>query len=331
MKIAVDKLEDNLYRIKVPLSGIPLGYVNSYVIKDGKKGLMIDTGLNRNECLEVIQNALSYLKIQLDNLDLFITHFHSDHIGLVGALASPKHKIYLGSEEIKAVRNFDGHGFSFASRYMIGYGFPAAILDQALNQLLAGGARSFAWRPELNLIAVRDGDQIAFGPYSFLCVHTPGHSPGHTCLYEPKKRMLFAGDHILCNITPSVGSMSDDTNPLISYLKSLEKVKALDIDIILPGHRRAIRSPDIRIQELINHHKERCDEILDILTDGPKDAYHVATGISWDLPYSSWKEVPESQKWFATAETIAHLRYMETKGIVRRDDASGEHTLFFKL
>ena len=323
MSTTVDKLEDNLYRVEVPLRGVPLKAVNSYIIKDGTRGLIIDPGMNRSECLEVIQDAIADIRIQSDKLDFFVTHFHTDHIGLVSAIASPESMIYLSNKEIDTVRNFKGLGFSFASEYMMRYGFPEEILDQALDQLLSGGARNVIWRPELNPIAVKDGDRIDYGPYSFLCVHTPGHSPGHTCLYEQKKRMLIAGDHILSDITPSVGSLSDEINPLISYIESLEKVKELDIDLILPGHRRIITNPSIRIEELLQHHKERCDEILVTLTQGPKDAYQVATKITWDLPYSSWKDVPESQKWFATGEAIAHLRYLEAKGEIRREDASG--------
>lgn len=323
MKKPIDNLQKDLYRVEVPLRGVPLKAVNSYVITDGNRGLIIDPGMNRNECKEVMQNAISELGIESDKLDFFVTHFHTDHIGLVATLASMESKIYLGNEEVETVRNMKGLGFSFASEYMMRYGFPESILNKALDQLLAGGARSVVWRPELNLIPVMDGDRIDFGSYSFLCVHTPGHSPGHTCLYEPEKKLLIAGDHILCDITPSVNSLSDNINPLISYLKSLEKVKALDIDLILPGHRRVITSPDIRIAELISHHRERCDEVLHILSNSPKDAYQVATKMTWDLPYSSWEEVPESQKWFATGEAIAHLRYLEVMEKVERSHKSG--------
>ena len=319
----MDEIEKDLFRVKVPLRDIPLKYVNAYLIRDNESVFIVDPGMNRSECLDAMQDALSRLQIRSNKMDFFITHFHTDHIGLVGDLASPDSRIYLNGEEIETVRNVKGLGFSFAKAYMIRYGFPEAIMDKTLDQLLAGGARGYSWRPELNPIAVKDGDRINVGSYSFLCIHTPGHSPGHTCLYEPERKMLLAGDHILGDITPSVGSLSDSTNPLASYLESLEKVKALNIDIILPGHRRLITSPSIRIAELIRHHHERCDEVLDILSRGPKDAYKVATKMTWDLPYASWKDIPESQKWFATGETIAHLRYLEANGAVSREEEHG--------
>jgi hypothetical protein len=114
----VDKLEDNLYRVEVPLRGVPLKAVNSYIIKDGTRGLIIDPGMNRNECLEVIQDAIADIRIQFDKLDFFVTHFHTDHIGLVSAIASPESMIYLSNKEIDTVRNFKGLGFGFASEYM---------------------------------------------------------------------------------------------------------------------------------------------------------------------------------------------------------------------
>jgi hypothetical protein len=70
---------------------------------------------------------------------------------------------------------------------------------------------------------------------------------------------------------------------------------------------------------LKSHHQERIDEIALILESGPKDAYEVASRMSWDIRYESWDQFPVLQKWFASGEAIAHLKYLETAGKIRKE------------
>ena len=87
---------------------------------------------------------------------------------------------------------------------------------------------------------LQDGDIIDVGEYHFRCIHTPGHSLGHTGLYEPEKKILVAGNHILIDITPNIQCWSEIQNLLKSYLESLDRVHDLDVELTLPGHRRLI-------------------------------------------------------------------------------------------
>jgi len=112
---------------------------------------------------------------------------------------------------------------------------------------------------------------------------------------------------------------SDDENPLKEYLTSLDKVYNLDVKLVLPGHRSAFNNYRERIQELKRHHQTRANEVLSILQKGSKNAFQVASQMSWDLTYKSWDLFPVPQKWFATGEAIAHLKYLEEKGKVRRE------------
>ena len=79
-----EEIFPGLYRLKIPLPESPLKFLNSYIIKGPDKNLLIDTGLNRKECLEAMQDGLAKLKVDLKKTDIFITHLHADHFGLVG-------------------------------------------------------------------------------------------------------------------------------------------------------------------------------------------------------------------------------------------------------
>jgi len=146
---------------------------------------------------------------------------------------------------------------------------------------------------------------------------------GRTCLYEPDKKILVAGDHILIDITPNIQCWTDDQNPLQNYLASLDKVDNMEIELVLPGHRRLITDHKRRIAELKEHHKARLAEVLSILADIQLTAFEVASRMSWDLDCDSWEGFPRPQKWFATGEAIAHLRYLERKTLILRKDEDG--------
>ena len=82
-----EEIFPGLYRIKIPLPESPLKYLNSYVIKSDDKNLIIDTGFNRKECLDAMNNGLKEINVDLADCDFFITHLHADHFGLIAKLA----------------------------------------------------------------------------------------------------------------------------------------------------------------------------------------------------------------------------------------------------
>ena len=310
----IEEVLPNLFRIEVPLPGSPLKSLNSYVIRGSDRNLVIDTGLNRKECLRVMQTGLQELGVDLEMTDFFITHLHADHLGLVPKLVRDTSKIYFNQPDAEIIEAWSGW------QSMIDYagmnGFPENELRVALHGH-PGYKYSPEWIPELSIL--KDGDTISIGDYLFKCVETPGHTRGHTCLYEPATKSLVSGDHILNDITPNIQCWSDQGNPLKSYLASLDKVYELKVDLVLPGHRHPFRNHKERIQELKRHHQKRAGEIVLILSKAPKNAFQVASEMSWDISSESWEQFPAAQKWFATGEAIAHLRYLEERGVVVRE------------
>ncbi|MBW1802284.1 MAG: MBL fold metallo-hydrolase, partial [Deltaproteobacteria bacterium] len=174
-----------------------------------------------------------------------------------------------------------------------------------------------------DISVIREDDEIDTGNYTFKCIETPGHSPGHMCLYEAEKKILIAGDLILFDITPNITRWPEMKNSLKDYLNSLEKVKGLDVDLVLPGHRNRMNDHRERIDELLEHHEMRLKEITASLEEGDKTAWEVAPRISWDI-VGSWERFPPAQKWFAIGETIAHLKYLEAEGTARVKEKNGQ-------
>ncbi len=195
-------------------------------------------------------------------------------------------------------------------------GFPGDELQRAFKNH-PGYKHSSSGRLDFNIL--KEGDTISIGDYLFKCIETPGHTKGHMCLYEPNRKFFISGDHILIDITPNISLWSNDENPLNEYLISLDKVYNLDVKLVLPGHRGIFNNHKERIQELKHHHQTRANEVLSILKKGSENAFQVASQMSWDMTYESWELFPIPQKWFATGEAIAHLKYLEEKGKIRRE------------
>ncbi|WP_026895000.1 MBL fold metallo-hydrolase [Clostridiisalibacter paucivorans] len=322
----MEKILSNLYRIEVPLPNNPLKVLNSYVILGTDRNLIIDTGFNRKECKNAIEEGLNKLKIDLNNTDFFITHLHADHSGLVTQLATENSKIYCSKYDGNIINLSTGNTqWSDYRKFAQTTGFSEDELE-----ILATKHPGFKYNTseKIDFCYIEDGDIIDIGEYSFRCLHTPGHTKGHMCLYEKSKKILISGDHILGDITPNISLWSDEYNPLGNYINSLDMVYDMDIDIVLPGHRSILKDHRKRIDELKGHHRQRLDEVIDILEDKEMIGYEVASNMHWDMTYENFEEFPAPQKWFAVGEAIAHLKYLEEKGDINRKIVDGNIVYF---
>lgn len=325
----IEKIFDDLYRLEIPLPRSPLKALNSYLIRGEDRFLIIDTGMNRETCLKAMRACLLELEVDLNKTDFFITHLHADHLGLIGHLATKASKVYFsraearvisGNEKPSAERRAEGMKFYMAC------GFPEEELKTAVEN-----HPGFRYSPQqkVDFTQLQEGDKINIGDYSFNCIDTPGHSPGHMCLYEPRKKLFISGDHILIDITPNITNWTDLDNSLKSYLTNLMKVYDFDIDLVLPGHRNLIRDHRKRIDELQEHHRDRLAEVLAALKEGEKTAWQIAPHISWDINFRSWEEFPPVQKWFALGETLAHIDYLVAEGKI--DKREERRRILFSL
>jgi glyoxylase-like metal-dependent hydrolase (beta-lactamase superfamily II) len=309
----IEQILTDIYRIEIPLPKSPLRSLNSYVIKSKERFLVVDTGWNHEACLHAMRSGLEDLDVDLSKTDFFITHLHADHIGLVGELMTNSSKVYFGAVEAsmassdveKAKERFD-----YMFKTYVSHGFP----EEELRRAVANHPGRYVSPRPLHFSPLREGDRIEIGDYAFTSIETPGHSPGHICLYEPKEKILLSGDHILFDITPNITRWPEMEDSLGQYLASLEKTYRLDVKLVLPGHRRVMNHHRERIMALREHHNKRLDEALHAVANGGKTAWEVAPHLSWDISVRSWEQFPSVQKWFALGETIAHLKHLEACG-----------------
>ena len=310
----IEEIFPQLYRARIPLPDSPLKYLNSYIIKSSPRSLIIDTGFNHEECFKAITGAVRELGIDLNQTDFFITHIHADHLGLVNTIADKTAKIYFNHIEVSDI-NTPNLWWDRLNKFSGAYGFPKAELEKLFDAHPASKYHSKTI-PEFTIL--KDGDLLEVGDYTFRCIETPGHSAGHLCLYEAKHKLLISGDHILGDITPNITTrFVAGENVLGEYIRSLDKVYPLDVELVLPGHRNLLTDMKKRISDLKQHHEARAIEQLRILEKGNQDAYQVTGQMTWDMEYTNWEKLPAFQKYFAFAEAVSHLQYLESLGKVR--------------
>lgn len=319
-----DEVSPNIFRTAIPLPQNPLRAINSYVIKGEDRFLMIDTGMNRPECMEAMRAGLKELQVDLEKTDFFVTHLHADHLGLVSELIRGGNKIYFNRPDAEVINDKNHWDDMLASAAV--NGFPESELQSALQK---HPGRRYHARGPLNLTLLKEGDEVRIGSYLFRCVETPGHTPGHLCLYEPRHKIFFSGDHLLDDITPNISLWTANDDPLQKYLESLEKIDAYEIARVLPGHRQPFDHHRRRIAELKEHHEVRTEEVAAILKNGTQNAYQVASQMTWDIDCDEWEDFPIPQKWFASGEALAHLQFLQGKGRVQKTSRDGK--IFFSL
>ncbi|MBI2868653.1 MAG: MBL fold metallo-hydrolase [Chloroflexi bacterium] len=317
----IEELFPDLYRMEIPLPRSPLKALNSYLLKGDGRYLIVDTGQNREECLSEMTLDLKKLNVDLARTDFFVTHMHADHSGLAGMLPTPTSKVYFSKIEAGLALNHYWRERFFD--YYTASGFPVDAFEKAVE---AHPGKRWGLKAPVDAEPAEEGGGIDIGDFSLKFIHTPGHTPGHICLYDASRKILFSGDHILSDITPNITHWPELKNSLKNYMNSLEKVYPLEVSLTCPGHRRVWGDHKPRIKELIHHHQQRCDEIVTALAAGEKDAFQIAPFITWDIVCDTWEQFPPAQMWFAFGETIAHIDYLIGEGTIRQKRDNGRIT-----
>ena len=311
-----EQIAEGLWRLYIPLAGSPLKNLNSYLIQGQQRSLLIDTGYRRQDCLEAAERELEAAGADRERMDIFLTHLHSDHTGLAPQLLRGDGRILISSRDADGLaacqtdiywrRMYD----SYAEN-----GFPAAELEELWKTNSAKTEGPKDW--DGSCVRLRDGDTLQYAGHSLRCILTPGHTPGHMCLYDESAKRLFCGDHILFQITPNICRWSTMPDALGSYLDSLDRVRGLAVDRLLSAHRTEGGSLQNRVDELKAHHARRLGDTLRAVQRIPgRNACEIAGQMPWRIHSRDWNSFPPMQRFFAVGETLAHLDYLAARGKV---------------
>src|SRR5262249_1792121 len=129
---------------------------------------------------------------------------------------------------------------------------------------------------------LRAGMVVEVGSRSLHVIETPGHTLGHVVFHDTDAGLLFAGDHVLPHITPSIGfEAAPPHRPLPLSLSSLRLVAAPADPRLVPAHGPVLPSTHRRTAELVAHHDRRLAQTEQAVRAGHATGYEVARALRW--------------------------------------------------
>jgi glyoxylase-like metal-dependent hydrolase (beta-lactamase superfamily II) len=311
---------NGITQLHIPIPNNPLGFTNTYLLQGDDGYLLIDAGFGSDEALEALKQQLSEINVDLKKISrIVITHSHGDHIGLAGIIRQlTGAKIALHAIEAAYHPPSPENPIArWTEEWFRENGVPG---DSTPDPGFPGGIRRIPPTPEPDIL-LEDGQEIHFDGIDLHVVWTPGHSPGHICLYDAKRKVLFSADHVLPVTTPNIGLRPGiKGNPLNDYLQSLRRVRDMDVELVLPAHEQIFANLRSRVDEILEHHHHRNEEIVVTLKNGPKTAYQISEQITW-MPETGGMKFHDLNRWdqrMAVSEALAHITALREQGTIDR-------------
>ncbi len=308
-----------LHRFSLP-TPFPVGPVNVY-LAEGEHLTLIDTGPRYQPAREALQAGLNDVGYGVADLErILLTHAHADHCGRAAELAAGSGaEVWTHSANVHRLGH-DGDTRRLASYAQVMHwaGVPAPVMMKLARTERGYHQYSEPLTPDH---AVSDEDLLELGGEMWRVLHTPGHTGGLICLYQPERGLLISSDHLLQDVSsnpivdPPPRGGSELPRRLVEYMTQLRRVADLAVTLALPGHGPAITDHRALIQKRLLFHEERARCILDTLDDETFTAYEIAGILFPDLdPVNTF---------LAISEVIGHLQWMEKEGRVRHIERLG--------
>ena len=287
-----------------------LNHVNIFLIEDGNGWVAFDTGLGIDETKASWDAALSGPLHGQRLTGVICSHFHPDHVGLVGWLTERfSAPLWMPRTEMLMTRMLQHGAPASRGPFYAEHGLTpddgARVAGEGHGYL-----RMITGLPDQyqRLVA---GDTLRIGGRDWAVFTGGGHAPEQAMLYCAADGVLLAADQVLTRISPniSVQAMEPDANPLGEYLASLADLKervAADT-LVLPGHHLPFTGLHERVAELARHHADRCALIADAARQEPRTAAEL-------LPVLFKRQMDSHQTGFAFGETLAHVNFMRARG-----------------
>jgi glyoxylase-like metal-dependent hydrolase (beta-lactamase superfamily II) len=311
-----------IFRISLP---IPFrqagGPVNAYIIEEEDGLLLFDPGLGTEPSKAALAEGFAQTGHRFDEVNrIVLSHGHIDHFGAAAWVLQQ-----AGRTMPVMIHNADSDKVLQSgpdwpallrgnSRHFTKLGVPLPLLEETAAGLVRSAELGRRLVEVLPLVA---GDQFRCKHVTLEVHHTPGHTTGVCCLYERTHRLLFSADHLLERVSPNpiIDLKADGEpsgfKPLITYFESLNRVRSLAVDLVLPGHAEPFSNCMDVIDSLSAFYQRRQAKILDILGRGGQTVYEVM------------KELFLSAEGFELilmiSETLGNIEVLEAKGEIERE------------
>jgi glyoxylase-like metal-dependent hydrolase (beta-lactamase superfamily II) len=309
-----------IHRLAIP-TPFAVGRVNVYLIEDDPLTL-VDAGPNSGRALDELQMRLHDHGHSIDDIELILlTHQHIDHLGLVDIVASHSGAgVAAIDAAVPFVENYSqaaAEDDRFAMDLMIRHGIP----EEVARALGSVSAAFRGWGSKATITRVlRDGERIELRDRTLEVHFRPGHSPTDTVFHDAERKIMFAADHLLGHISSNplisrpIGG-GERTQALVTYMDSLRKTRAMDIDLVLPGHGDPVTDHRSLIDQRFEMHERRAEKLYGLIAERSRTAHELAQAL--------WGHIAVTQAFLTLSEVLGHTDLLVNAGRVREVDDGG--------
>lgn len=312
---------ESIHAISLPVPFPGLETVNVY-LAEGERLTLFDTGLRWQPGQEALEAGLEALGYCIEDIErIIVSHSHIDHFGLAGRIVNLSGaEVWSHPYNTPWMADLVGERAKYRDFYLQMYGeggVPREMLEQVFAVLQGFGE----WVDGVVVThSIDDGDELEMAGCSWRVLHTPGHSSGVICLYQPDTCVLLSSDHLLPKISsnpiiepPPEGNAR--VRKLMIYIEQLKRIAEMDVTVALPGHGDPIHDHRVLVAERLIFHERRAEQIMAVLAGGERTLF--------ELTQALFPGVNSVNAFLAFSEVLGHLDILEARGRVRQARRDG--------
>ena len=302
-----------LWRLRLPLPWPGIPHCNAWAIAADGGFVLIDTGMYDDGSMAQLERALHQVKLDLADASLLaITHAHSDHWGQAAPIVERAGcEMWMHPNHGAQFANLADPDRALTRRMEVARhsGVPDGALTEYVKRAkdMPSGIAA-AIEPSRSLV---DGVTIETDLGRWDVIETPGHTPSHVCFYQPERRLLISGDHLLGRISLYF-DYGQSEDPVGEYLASLAKVEGVRARLALSGHGKPFLDVPGHIDGTRRLVQDNIDRATTAVTSEPRTAMTIALDMFREqrgMRHPAW----------LLSQTLCYLRHLEHGGRAQRE------------
>jgi glyoxylase-like metal-dependent hydrolase (beta-lactamase superfamily II) len=314
-----DRVLPGVWRLRLPLPwpGVPHG--NAWAVRHGERIVLFDTGIYDEQAMTQLESGLHQAGFRVEDIELLVcTHAHSDHYGMAAPIVERAGcELWMHPNHAHMTKAASNPERALERRIEVAAqsGVPLEPLERWAEERRkdSGPGVASVILPDRELLP---GVEIETDLGAWSVHETPGHAPSHVVLFQPERRLLISGDHLLGRVSLyfDYGWTPD---PVAEFLASLDAVEKLDARLCLPGHGRPFTDVKAHIEANRNLIAERLAATHEAIGDGESTAYEL-------VPRLFGADAPTMMMNWMMTLTLCFLNHLERAGLAERIRPSDE-------
>jgi glyoxylase-like metal-dependent hydrolase (beta-lactamase superfamily II) len=307
-----ERVLPGVFRLRLPLPWPGVPHCNAWAVSAGDGFVLFDTGMHQAGSLANLERALAMCNLRLEDTRLVVcTHAHSDHCGQAATIVERVGcELWMHPSHELMTRMVEDPDAVLARRLEVAR--QSGVPEEPLRRYAAergtsepGIAGPIA--PDRDLVS---GVRVITDLGEWVAHETPGHSPSHVCLFQPERRLLISGDHLLGRISLYF-EFGYSPDPVGEFLSSLDVVERLGARLCLAGHGRTFTDVQAHIagnRELV---EEQLERVIAAVAGGEATAFEVVTSMHGEA-------LSQQNAHWLISQVLGYLTHLEAVGRIRR-------------